>query len=208
MAAMAPECPPGYRLLQPHDLAVGKKVLYISRDPSSPHIRTQIIDTTIKNDTINLKVRKDGAPMNRVFVEATAAVATEAKGEAAVGAAAAAAVGDAATVSAGAALADTDKFLRNEVVGWISSLEAESSSLPEALDAALARLGKTPEDMVQAFKGKVPWLPCVNFQAVPKCTKNAPCTFRCCHIDRARTQLMACSWEMPSCYWKQRHLLV
>ena len=111
--------------------------------------------------------------MNRVFVEATAAVATEAKGEAAVGAAAAAAVGDAATVSAGAALADTDKFLRNEVVGWISSLEAESSplTLPEALDAALARLGKTPDDMVLAFKGKVPWLPCVNFQAVPKCTK-------------------------------------
>ena len=104
-----------------------------------------------------------------------AAVGTEAKGpnEAAVGAAAAAAVGDAATVSAGAALADTDKFLRNEVVGWISSLEAESSSLtlPEALDAALARLGKTPDDMVLAFKGKVPWLPCVNFQAVPKCTK-------------------------------------
>ena len=109
--------------------------------------------------------------MNRVFVEATAAVATEAKGEAAVGAAAAAAVGDTATVSAGAALADTDKFLRNEVVGWISSLEAVGSSLPEALDAALARLGKTPEDMVQAFKGKVPWLPCVNFQAVPKCSK-------------------------------------
>ena len=142
MAAMAPECPPGYRLLQPHDLAVGKKVLYISRDPSSSHIHTQIIDTTIKNDTINLKVRKDGAPMNRVFVEATAAVATEAKGEAAVGAAAAAAVGDAATVSAGAALADTDKFLRNEVVGWISSLEAESSSLtlPEALDLSLIHI--------------------------------------------------------------------
>ena len=51
MAAMAPECPPGYRLLQPRDVAVGKKVLYISRDPSSSHIHTQIIDTTIKNDT-------------------------------------------------------------------------------------------------------------------------------------------------------------
>ena len=170
---MAPECPPpGYRLLQPDDLAVGKKVLYISRDPSSPHTHTQIIDTTIKKDTINLKHRKE-APMKRVFVEEKAAVATEAKGpnEAAVGAAAASAVGDTATVSAGAALADTDKFLRNEVVGWISSLEAESSSLPEALDAALARLGKTPEDMVQAFKGKVPWLACVNFQAVPKFSK-------------------------------------
>ena len=114
--------------------------------------------------------------MKRVFVEEKAAVGAEAKGpnKAAVGAtstvsneAAAAAVGDTATVSAGAALADTDKFLRNEVVGWISSLEAVGSSLPEALDAVLARLGKTPEDMVQAFKGKVPWLPCVNFLAAP-----------------------------------------
>ena len=73
--------------------------------------------------------------MKRVFVEekaAVAAVGAEATGpnEAAVG-------------------ADTDKFLRNEVVGWISSLEAVGSSLPEALDVALARLGKTPEDMVQ-----------------------------------------------------------
>ena len=95
--------------------------------------------------------------MKRVFVEekaAVAAVGAEATGpnEAAVG-------------------ADTDKFLRNEVVGWISSLEAVGSSLPEALDAALARLGKTPEDMVKAFKSKVPWWPCVNFQAVPKFSK-------------------------------------
>ena len=144
--------------------------------------------------------------MKRVFVEEKAAVATEAKcpNEAAVGAAAAAAVGD-----TGAALADTDKFLRNEVVGWISSLEAVGSSLPEALDAALARLGKTPEDMVQAFKVKVPWLPCVNFPSSAQVLeKKAPGTFRCCHIDRARTQLMACLWDMPSWYWKQRDLLV
>ena len=53
----------------------------------------------------------------------------------------------------------------------MSSLEAVGSSLPEALDAALAALGKTPEGLVEAFKVKVPWLPCVNFQAVPKCSK-------------------------------------
>ena len=92
----------------------------------------------------------------------------------------------------------------------MSSLEAEAvgSSLPEALDAALAALEKTPEGVVQAFKGVVPWLPCVIFQAVPKCSNKVPGTFRCCHSNRARTQLMACSWEMPSCYWKQMDLLV
>ena len=123
--------PPGYRRLEPHDLAVGKDVLYISRDPSTPQIRTKILDTTINKDTINLK-HKCEAPMKRVFVEEKAAVGAEATGpnEAVVG-------------------ADTDKFLRNEVVGWISSLEVVGSSLPEALDVALARLGKTPEDMVQ-----------------------------------------------------------
>ena len=111
--------------------------------------------------------------MNRVCVTDKAAV-----GAAAVGAeagpdgsagVASATLGEAA--STGEAVADADKFLRNEVVGWMSSLEAVGSSLPEALDAALARLGKTPEDMVQAFKVKVPWVPCVNFQAVPKCSK-------------------------------------
>ena len=42
------------------------------------------------------------------------------------------------------------------------------------------------------------WVPCVNFQAVPKCSKKTCCTFRCCHIGHARTQLMACSWEMSA----------
>ena len=50
-------------------------------------------------------------------------------------------------------------------------MEAAGPSLVEALDAALAALGKAPEQMVQAFKVKVPWLPCVNFQAVPKFSK-------------------------------------
>ena len=169
---MAPtECPPGYRHLELHDLAVGKDVLYISRDPSTPQIHTKILDTTIKRDAINLK-HKSEAPMKRIFVKDKAAVGAKATGpdEAAVGAEATGSA-EAAKASPGATVADTDKFLRNEVVGWMSSLEAVGSSLPEALDAALARLGKTPEDMVQAFKDKVPWLPCVNFQAVPKCSK-------------------------------------
>ena len=169
---MAPtECPPGYRHLEPHDLAVGKDVLYISRDPSTPQIHTKILDTAIKRDAINLK-HKSEAPMKRIFVEDKAAVGAKATGpdEAAVGAEATGSA-EAAKASPGATVADTDKFLRNEVVGWLSSLEAVGSALPEALDSALAARGKTPEGLVQAFKVKVPWLPCVNFQAVPKCSK-------------------------------------
>ena len=184
MAAMAPpECPLGYRLLQTQDVAVGKQVLYISRDYQKPHIHTKILDVTINGDKIQLQ-HKSEAQMNRVFVtdKDKAAVGAEETGlvKAAVGAeatgpdgsagAASATLGEAA--SPGEAVADADKFLRNEVVGWMSSLEAVvGSSLPEALDAALAALGRTPEDLVQAFKVKVPWDPCVNFQAVPKCSK-------------------------------------
>ena len=193
LAMAPPECPPGYRLLQPQDVAVGKDVLYISRDLSTPHIHTQILDIRINGDKIKLK-HKSEAQMNRVFVTDKAAVGNEETGlvKAAVGAeatgpdgsagenqqpaqcwypagVASATLGEAA--SPGEAVADADKFLRNEVVGWMSSLEAVGSSLPEALDAALAAIGKTPEGLVQAFKVKVPWMPCVNFQAVPKCSK-------------------------------------
>ena len=55
-------------------------------------------------------------------------------------------------LQAGEAAADVDKFLRDEVVAWMSTLEAVGSSLPEALDAALAAFGETPEGLVQAFK--------------------------------------------------------
>ena len=139
--------------------------------------------------------------MSPVFVNNNAAVGVEATGaeKAAVGA-----VGSAGIASATLAetycpseTVDADNFLRNEVVGWMSSLEAGGSSLAEAFDVAMTALGKTPEEMAQAFKVKVPWVPCVNFQSIPKVRKQARCTFRCCHIDRARTQLMACSWEMP-----------
>ena len=82
-----PGCPPGYRLLQPQDVAAGKDVLYISRDPSTPHIHTQILDITINDDKIKLK-HKSEAPMKRVFVTDKAAVGAEATGpdRAAIGA--------------------------------------------------------------------------------------------------------------------------
>ena len=185
--AMAPP-PPGYRLLQPQDVSVGKAVLYISRDPSTPQIHTQIIDITINGDNIKLK-HKSEAPMTRVFVADKAAVGVEETGlvqaavgaevrglvKAAVGAEATGADGSAGV--SGEAAAEVDKFLRDEVVAWMSTLEAVGSSLPEALDAALAALEKTPEGLVQAFKVKVPWQPCVDCQAVPNCSKKAPCTF-------------------------------
>ena len=236
----SPESPRGFRRIQHSDLAVGKHVLYISRDPDKPHIRTQLNSTEIDREMIDLK-HKGEAPMKRCFVaEEKEADGAEAKRlrQAAVGAtatgsteeAAVGATGATATVSAGAAqadtqadlkaakaeqaprrqqhaqhvadvqaaLADTEKFLKTDVVRWISSWEAGGSSLAEALEAQLAMLEKTPEDMVKAFKEKVPWVPCVNFQTVPKYSKKALCIFRCCHIYRARIQLMACSWEMPS----------
>ena len=84
-----------------------------------------------------------------------AAVGAEATGpeKAAVGAdttgpnkAAAGSIGSAGTASAttlaeaASPVADAEKFLRSEVVGWMSSLEVVGSSLPEALDAVLAAL--------------------------------------------------------------------
>ena len=192
MAAMAPppECPPGYRLLQPEDVAVNKDVLYISRDPTKPpRIQTQILDTTITGDRINL-LCKTQANMNRVFVPDTAAVgaqvqaadvaeATEAGGNSVdagsngAGNAQGSAEGGGSVGEAGAD-ADADKFLRYEVVAWMESLEAVGPTLPEALEAALDAVGKTPECLVTAFKAKVPWQPCVNFQAVPRFSKQRP----------------------------------
>ena len=118
-AAMAlPECPPGHRSLEPQDLAAGKNVMYIS-------------------------------PWSPVFVNNNAAVGVEATG---AEKAAAGAVGSAGIASATLAetycpsetVVDADNFLRSEVVGWMSSLEAVGSSLPEGLDAALEALWMTP----------------------------------------------------------------
>ena len=108
--------------------------------------------------------------MNRVFVTDKAAVGAEQTLLRADGSAgnAFATLGEAADPSE--AQEDAEKFLRIEVVTWMKTLEAEGPSLPEALEAALARLG-TPEGLVQAFKDKVPWTSCVNFQTVPTHSK-------------------------------------
>ena len=174
---MAPQAPPGYRLLQPQEAAVGKDVLYISQDPTKSHMHTQILDITINGDKIKLK-HQSGAHMNRVFVTDKAAAGAEETGlftatgaEGSAGAASASAtLGEAASPGKAVADADADKSLRNEVVCLMYSLEAVGASLPEALEAVLAALGKTPEALVQAFKAVVPWIPCVIFQAVPRTT--------------------------------------
>ena len=67
-------------------------------------------------------------------------------------------------------IVDTDKFLRVEVVSWMSSLGVGGSSLVEGLAAALAALAKSPDEMVQAFKAKVPWTQ-VPFTTMPKSSK-------------------------------------
>ena len=111
-AAMAlPECPPGHRSLEPQDLAVGKKVMYISH-------------------------------WSPVFLSNNAAVGVEATGaeKAAAGAVGSAGIASATLAEAASPVADAEKFLRSEVVGWMSSLELVGSSLPEALDAVLAAL--------------------------------------------------------------------
>ena len=212
------ECPPGHRLLQTQDLVVGKIVVYISG--TGEHVQTKIVDAKKRDgDRIKLEA-KSQALISRVFVPDEAAGGAEATGSAA------AAVGAVASAEHGAGeavhspsiapatneavvptftqetIVETNKFLRDEVVGWMSSLEVGGSSLVEGLAAVLAATGKSPDEMVQAFKVKVPWTQ-VSFTTMPKSTKKAGCTFRCCHINHARTQLMACSWEMPSCYWNR-----
>ena len=52
----------------------------------------------------------------------------------------------------------------------MSSLEVGGSSLVEGLAAVLAATGKSPDEMVQAFKVKVPWTQ-VPFTTMPKSTK-------------------------------------
>ena len=219
------ECPPGYRLIAKQDLAAGKIVLYIRS--TGEHIHTNIVDAKTRDDKIKLEA-KSQAQISRIFVPDEAAGGAEATGSAtaAVGAVASAENGAGEAVpppphpSIAAAtneadvptitheqIVDTDKFLRVEVVSWMSSLGVGGSSLVEGLVAALAALAKSPDEMVQAFKAKVPWTQ-VPFTTMPKSSKKAGCTFRCCHINHARTQLMACSWEMPSCSWKRRGLLV
>ena len=200
---MAVECLPGHRLIQQEDLAVGKTVVYVSRDPGKPNISTVIVDAKIMpGNNLNLK-HKSVAPMKRVFVAladvgaeaaedspqvgaeaavADASLSTKDSSKAAVGAQAA--VG--ATTSSAEGLSnmdvdkdapgnDPDQFLKMHIIPWLNQLEqnavSNAYSMPECLAAALSTSGESPEELVQAFKEKVPWLPCVNFQSVPKHSK-------------------------------------
>ena len=101
------ECPPGHRPIQQTDLAVGKKVVYVSRDFTTPNISTVIVDFKIMlGNNLNLSV----AHMKRVFV-ALAGVGAKAAGDSpqvgAEAAAGAAAVGALAAVGAAASAAGT-----------------------------------------------------------------------------------------------------
>ena len=221
---MACECPPGHRHLQTQDLVVGKIVVYIRG--TGEHLQSKIVAAKVRDgDRIKLEA-KSQALISRVFVPDEAAGGAEATGSAtaAVGAVASAENGAGGAVHPPSiapatneavvptftqeTIVETNKFLGVEVVGWMSSLEVGGSSLVEAFDVAMTALGKTPEEMARAFKVKVPWVTCLNFQSMPKIRKQARCTFRCCHIVGARTQLMACSWQLPRRYCNQRDFLV
>ena len=67
----SPEPPPGYRRLQPEDLAIGKDVLYIGRSDPSTLIKTHIVEETTHGD-IKLEV-KPSADTERVFIIVAAA---------------------------------------------------------------------------------------------------------------------------------------
>ena len=57
------------------------------------------------------------------------------------------------------------------MAAWLASLEAVGTPLIDALGAVVAKLEQAPEEMVASFKQKVPWVPCVNFQSVPRSSK-------------------------------------
>ena len=187
MCSVSPECPPGHRLMQTQDLAVGKCVVYIRG--TGEHLQAKIVDAKMRDgDRIKLEA-KSQAPISRVFVPDEAAGGVEATGSAtaAVGAVASAENGASGAIHSPSiapatneavvptftqeTMVETNNFIRDEVVGWMSSLEAGGSSLAEAFDVAMTALGKTPEEMARAFKVKVPWETCLNFQSMPKIRK-------------------------------------
>ena len=57
---------------------------------------------------------------------------------------------------------DADQFLKMHVVPWLNQLEQDvvtnACSMPESLAAALSTPGRSLEELVEAFKAKVPWL--------------------------------------------------
>ena len=172
------ELPPGYRPVEQEDLAVGKDVLYLT---NGSYAKAKILEVTVKDQRIKLDI-KSGAQLKRVFVidEAEAAVGAQATGRDKARGEVEAVGSTVAKSSSSATHNDDDEALQGErddadqflvqVADWISSLEGDGSSLPECLGVVLAEVG-TPDDVVKAFKDKVQWVPCLNFQTVPKFSK-------------------------------------
>ena len=172
------ELPPGYRPVEQEDLAVGKDVLYLT---NGSYAKAKILEVTVKDQRIKLDI-KSGAQLKRVFVidEAEAAVGAQATGcDGARGEVEA--VGSTVARSSSSAAPNDDEVPQGDrdeadqflvqVADWISSLEGDgSSSLPECLGVVLEGNG-TPDDVAKAFKDKVQWVPCLNFQTVPKFSK-------------------------------------
>ena len=73
--------------------------------------------------------------------------------------------------------------------GWL--LLAVGSSLPLAPPCREDTRGDGAGLQGQGAMGAM-----CEFPSGAKVLEKTCCTFRCCHIDHARTQLMACSWEM------------
>lgn len=193
-----PECPPGHRVLELADIVVGRQVTYVSREGL---IRTTIVNGHLQHgDALVLKC-KNLALRNRVFVPLTSqppspsAVGNDKEGRtsAAIGAgspkgpkgpaAATAAVGTGspAVVEGASAVGEEDEandFLQNKVAPWMDRLQSTAVSGGKSLADALADAltdgvgAMDPEEVVQAFKSKVPWgTGYVGFQVVPRSSK-------------------------------------
>ena len=211
------QCPPGHRPIQQQDLAVGKKVIYVSRDVNNPDVPTVIIAPLPAPSDITMNLRnKHGAKMDRVFVangaeaaedspqdgaEAAIDANTNVGTPAAVGTQAAVGASDHMDIDQDSLQDEADKFLKTHIVPWLDQLEqnavTNAYSMPESLAAALSKFGKSREKLVQAFKEKVPWLPC-EFPSSAKAFKKrslAHLHVVIWHMIRHHMLLTVCSWE-------------
>jgi hypothetical protein len=183
---MAPSPPPGHRRLEQVDVRVGLPVVYISRDETAKQpIQTWILEEGLVQDGTSVALKhKNPAPIKRVFVPiddgttAVGVVAALAPATASAtpsdGSARGSAVGDADDAASGDA--EVNEFLQKIVAPWMERLEQiaadQSILVADLLVQELAHLGSTPEDVVQAFKKKVPWATgTVGLQAVPKSSR-------------------------------------
>ncbi len=157
-SAAAAECPHGHRPLELADIVAGLEVVYISRDTRNAPIATTIQSTEVIDNAIILE-HKRPALLDRIFLPMPA-----------VGGRDASAVEDAGNKEA-------EEFLQHILVPWMSNLESDASangvSLPDMLAKSLGPFGGTSDELVQAFKMRVPWVSSgqVNFQVVPKSSK-------------------------------------